>query len=258
MSTSSFQVKIRVAVVEVNPTEREYLLGLVLATPGLKLSGAYGEVAEALLEFQRKPPDVVMVDLDSLDGRAEAWLKELHRQLPYAPVLILSSNASRDQVFRILEEGVVGWLDKPCPADQIGRAILRLHEGGSVLSSRAAHAVLDYFCARGLLMQRLTLRQREILRLLCQGLQTMEIAERIGLSTHTVRTHLGRVLAKLGANSRAGALVKYFNPLVAGPALEKALPASCAPTTNSKAESVGHNGPPKGQAGESAVLKQPV
>jgi DNA-binding NarL/FixJ family response regulator len=228
MSTFSFQVKIRVAVVEANPVEREYLLGLVQATPGVELSGAYGEVAEALLEFQRKPPDLVVVDLDSLIGRAEAWLKELHCQLPHAPVLVLSSEASRDQVFRILEDGVVGWLDKPCPADQLMRAVLHLHEGWAVLSSRAAHMVRDYFCARALLMHRLTPREREVLHLLCQGLQTLEIADKLGVSKHTVRTHLGSVLVKLGANSRAGALVKYFNPPVAEPAPEEALPAGCA------------------------------
>jgi DNA-binding NarL/FixJ family response regulator len=122
----------------------------------------------------------------------------------------------------------MGWLDKPCPADQIGRAVLRLHEGGSVLSTGAAHAVRDYFSARGLLMHRLTRREREVLGLLCEGLQTLEIAESLGLSRHTVRTHVGNILTKLGANSRAGALVKYFNPLVVGPAPENTLPASCA------------------------------
>jgi DNA-binding NarL/FixJ family response regulator len=227
MSTSSFQVKIRVAVVQANPIEREYLLGVVQATPGVRVSGAYGDVTEALREFHRNPPDLVVVDLDALNGPALAWIKELRRQLPHAPVLVLSSGASRDQVFRSFEEGVVGWLDKPCPADQIARAILLLHEGGAVLSSRAARTVVDYFCARGLILDRLTLREREVLRLLCQGLQTLEIAENLGLSKHTVRTHLGSVLVKLGANSRTGALVKYFNPPVATPAPEQALPASC-------------------------------
>jgi DNA-binding CsgD family transcriptional regulator len=89
-----------------------------------------------------------------------------------------------------------------------------LQEGGAILSSPVARKILQYFHARGSSVRHLSHREREILGLLGQAMHASLIAERLGLSQSTVRTHVRNILLKLKANSRAEAVAKYLNPLV--------------------------------------------
>jgi DNA-binding NarL/FixJ family response regulator len=151
----SKDIPIRVAVIESNPIELEYLLSLVAGTPGVTLSGDYSDLVFALPELEKDPPDMVIADLDASNGQAATSLKQLRKALPHTSVLLLSTEKDRDQLFQALEAGVSGWLQKPCTADQIVRAILILHEGGAVLSNPVARKILDYFRARGSTVQSL-------------------------------------------------------------------------------------------------------
>ncbi len=214
MARYTRDVNITVAVVEQNPVEREYLLALVAGAPGVTLSGAYSSLAAALPELEKDPPNMVIADLEGPNGFAAALLKQLHTALPHSSVLVLSTEKDRDHLFEALEAGVSGWLQKPCTADQILRAIVVLHEGGAVLCSSVARKILEYFHARGSSVDCLSHREREILGHLGHGMQAADIAEKLGLSLSTVRTHVRNMLLKLKANSRTEALAKYLNPPV--------------------------------------------
>ncbi len=208
----SIRLGIRVVVIEPNPIEREYLFALVAGAPGVTLVNAYSGLASALPELEKDPPDLVIADLEGANRFAVTWVKQLHASLPHAAVLVLSGEESRDHVFAVLEVGVSGWLQKPCTAHQIVRAIVILQESGGILSSPVARKILDYFQARGSSVRHLSHREREILGLLGQAMQANHIAERLGLSPSTVRTHVRNILFKLKANTRAEAVAKYLNP----------------------------------------------
>ena len=212
MARYTHDTNISVAVIEPNAVEREYLLALVSGAPGVTLSGAHGSLTAALPELEKEPPDMVIADLEGAGSLGSTWLKQLHAMLPHACILILSTEKDRDGLFQALEAGVSGWLQKPCTADQILRAIIILHEGGAVLSSPVARKILEYFHARGSSIDCLSHREREILGLLGQGLQATDIAEKLGLSQATIRTHVRNMLVKLKANSRTEAVAKYLNP----------------------------------------------
>jgi len=212
MARFSSEVNIHVAVIEPNPVEREYLLALVAGVPGVTLTGAYSALVAALPDLEEDPPDIVIADLEAPNGFAATWLKQLHTTLPRTSVLVLSTEKDRDHLFQALEAGVSGWLQKPCTADQILRAIGILHEGGAVLSSPVVRKILDYFRARGSSVACLSHREREILGLLGQGLKAAEIAEKLGLSRSSVRTHVRNLLLKLNASSPTEAVAKCLNP----------------------------------------------
>jgi DNA-binding NarL/FixJ family response regulator len=212
MARHTRDVNITVAVIEQDPVEREYLLALVAGAPGVTLSGAYGGLAAALPELEKDPPDMVIADLEGANGLAATWLKQLHTALPHTSVLILSTEKDRDHLFQVLEAGVSGWLQKPCTADQILRAIVVLNEGGAVLSSPVARKILKYFHARGSSVDCLSHRDREILGLLGHGMQVAEIAEKFGLSRSSVRTCVRNMLLKLKAGSHTEAVAKHLNP----------------------------------------------
>jgi len=210
----SHDIKTRIALIEASVVEREYLLALVAGVPGVIITDAYSSLAAALPELENDPPDLVIGDLDGANSSAVAWLKQLRTILPHTSVLVLSAEIDRDELFAALEAGVSGWLQKPCTADEILRAMVQMHEGGAVLSSSVARKVIEYFQARGSSVRHLSHREREILRLMGQGTQAADIAERLGLSRFTVRTHVRNLLLKLEANSRAEAVAKYLNPAV--------------------------------------------
>lgn len=203
---------IRVTIIEVNPVEREYLLALIGGAPGVELLATYDRITGTMAQMEKERPDLVVVDLEDLSDFQMEWIWELHRKLPHTRVLILSDEKGREQVIQTLEAGVSGWLQKPSTADQIVRAILLLHEGGAVLSNQVARQMLDYFHARGASVGVLTVREREVLSHLGQGLVAAEIATKLGISRDTIRTHVRNILVKLKANSRAEAVAKYLNP----------------------------------------------
>ena len=204
--------KTRIAIIEPNPIEREYLLALVCGAPGVTLAETCSSLGKALPELEQTSPDIVIVDIDGDNGYVTTWLKELHTSLPNAAVLVLSAEKNREHLFEALEAGVSGWLQKPCSADQILHAIDMLQRGGAVLSSSVARKILQYFQARGSSVRDLSRREREILSLVGQGLQPAEIAEKLGLSHSLVRTDVKTILLKLKASSRAEAVAKYLNP----------------------------------------------
>jgi len=212
MANYSSNVNVRVAVIGPNPVERQYLLDLVAGVPGVTLSGAYSDLTEALQQWEQDPPDTVIADLEATDEVATTWLKQLHTTLPLTRLLVLSTEKDRDHLFQALEAGVSGWLQKPCTAEQILRAIGILHEGGAVLSSPVARKILDYFRARGSSVACLSHREREILGLLGQGVKAAEIAEKLGLSRSSVRTHVRNLQLKLKASSPTEAVAKCLNP----------------------------------------------
>ena len=214
MARSLPELNLTVALIEHNPVEREYLQALLAGAPGVTLSAAHGSFADALPNLLEEPPDMVIADLEVSKEDTASYLKQLHTALPRAAVLILSTEKERDHLFQALEAGVSGWLQKPYTADQILRAIVILNEGGAVLSSPVARQILDYFHARGSSVDCLSPREREVLDLLGHGLPAAEIAERLDLSTSTVRTHVRNMLLKLKASSRMEAVAKYLNPPV--------------------------------------------
>lgn len=207
-------LKTRVVMIEGNPVEQEYLSALVGGAPGVTLIGAYNAIDGALTELITETPDLVLIDLDGLEDFDAEWLRDLHRKLPHTSVLILSSEKSREQVFKTLEVGVSGWLQKPCSADQIVRAILVVREGGAVLGNQIARHILEYFQARGSSVESLTAREREILGHLGRGAVSAEISTMLGITRDTMRTHVRNILIKLKANSRTEAVAKYLNPPV--------------------------------------------
>ena len=212
MARSFSDLKTQVAMIEGNPVESEYLSALVGGAPGVTLTGVYNALEGTVSDLANEPPDLVLLDLDGLEEFAPDWLRSLHRKLPHTSVLILSSEKSREHVFSTLEMGVSGWLQKPCSADQIIRAILVLREGGAVLGNQIAGRILEYFHARGSSVESLTAREREILGHLGKGAVPTEISAMLGITKDTMRSHVRNILIKLKANSRTEAVAKYLNP----------------------------------------------
>jgi DNA-binding NarL/FixJ family response regulator len=157
--------------------------------------------AEAALENDRNlKPDVVLIDPRKAPGDTEATLSELARQLE-SPVVVFTADGGARQLADALKAGVKGYVRKDSPAEDLIRAIRAAISGEFYIDPALSSTIV---LEEG--EKTLTARQREILQMLADGMQTDAVAKQLGLSTETVRTHTKRILAKLDADTRTQAV----------------------------------------------------
>ena len=155
---------------------------------------------EAALETEGMKPDVVLIDPRKGPGDTEATLTELARRLD-SPVVVFTADGGARQLSDALKAGVKGYVRKDSPADDLIRAIRAAISGDFYIDPALSSTIVLEEGERTL-----TARQREILQMLADGMQTDAVAKQLGLSTETVRTHTKRILAKLDADTRTQAV----------------------------------------------------
>jgi DNA-binding NarL/FixJ family response regulator len=203
---------IEVGIVETNDERRRYQSALVSGTPGMRTVWACATAREALESLHRSCPRVVLVSLFLSDMTGTELVKKLRGACPTVlPILMIPENQSLRAV-ETLEAGACGYLHGRCPADELIRAVWTVHEGGAILEQPVAKTIVEYFRARGLVIDRLTAREREVLICLSEGLSQQDVVVKLGISKETVRTHVRNVLGKLGARSTMQAVAFYLNP----------------------------------------------
>jgi NarL family two-component system response regulator LiaR len=153
-------------------------------------------------------PDVLVVDGELASADGMRFVQEVKRSVPATRVLVLADRAAQMQVESALEAGTDGYTLKDISVAELTETLERLAGGDTVLHPEAASVLARRLAANGKERPNaLTPRQREILRLLASGLENKQIARRLGIGVHTVKTHVSRVLQKLGATSRTEAVV---------------------------------------------------
>ncbi|GIF17022.1 DNA-binding response regulator [Actinoplanes teichomyceticus] len=200
----------RVLVVDDEPLIRTGLSLVVDAAPDLCVAGVAGTGAQALTETRRLRPDVVLLDIRLPDRDGIEVAGDL-RLLADAPrVVMVTTFGLDDHIERALHGGADGFLLKDAPAETVQQAVRAAARGQVVLSPEVARHVVDRYTGRAAapaVLTDLTEREREILDLVADGRSNAEIAAALFISLATVKTHVTRVLAKLGVRSRAQAIV---------------------------------------------------
>ena len=178
----------------------------------LVVVGEAGDGEAALAEVERLRPDVVLMDIamPRLDGfEATRRITQLHKEVK---VLILTMYVEEQLVARSLDAGASGYVLKDVPVSQLAEAIQAVARGERYLSAAAVDKVID---GPGRRVARtrtkydlLTDREREVLKLLADGLSVKEVGARLGRSAKTADVHKYNLMRKLDVHDRAG-LVKY-------------------------------------------------
>jgi DNA-binding NarL/FixJ family response regulator len=167
-----------------------------------------GTVEEAAATTLREKPDVVLLDVHMPGGGAVEVIRQVSHERPSQRFLALSVSDAAEDVIAVIRAGARGYVTKSISAEELAEAIGRVAEGDAVFSPRLAGFALDAF--RGEIaeaeidpdLDQLTLREREVLRLIARGYLYKEIALRLGISPKTVEAHVSAVLRKLQLSNR--------------------------------------------------------
>ena len=167
-----------------------------------------GEVEEAVAAIVREKPDVVLLDVHMPGGGGVEVIRQVGRQRPAQRFLALSVSDAAEDVIAVIRAGARGYVTKSISGEDLADAVRRVRDGDAVFSPRLAGFVLDAF--QGEVpeaevdpeLDLLTLREREVLRLIARGYLYKEIGLRLGISAKTVEAHVSAVLRKLQLSSR--------------------------------------------------------
>jgi two-component system response regulator NreC len=207
------KARIRVLICDDHALVREGLGAILRENPGFEVVGEAGNGLEAVAAAQRLRPHVVLMDIDmpELSG-LEATRRIGAARLP-SKVLVLSLYDDEDLIAECMNVGAAGYVLKDGPASQLLYAIEAVHRGEKYMSPRALSVVVARGRAGGKASTAtrydlLSDRERQVLRLLADGLSSKAIAARLVLSVKTVDAHKYNLMRKLDIHNRAD-LVKY-------------------------------------------------
>jgi DNA-binding NarL/FixJ family response regulator len=220
-------VTIRVMVVDDQAMVREGFSALLDAQQGIEVVAQAADGREAVRVATRLTPDVVLMDIRMpvLNGiEATRQITSMAYE-PRPKVLVLTTFDLDDYVYEALRAGASGFLLKDAKGSELVQAVRVVADGDGLLAPSVTRRLIAEFArrpaassARPPALSELTPRETEVLQLIAGGLSNAEIAADLVLSEQTVKTHVGRVLSKLGLRDRAQAVVLAYESGLVRPA----------------------------------------
>jgi len=201
-----------VIVVEDDIRLQEHLIKILDKPEDITCLRAVSSAEEALEKIPAYRPDVVLMDINLPGISGVDCIRELKKMLPRLEVVMLTAYEEEDNIFRALKEGASGYLLKSSTPEDIYNAIRDVYSGGAPFSSHIARKVAQYFRAEKNIEaenEKLTPREKEVLKLLASGYIYKEVADQLDISLETVRTYVKRICLKLHVRSKVEAIIKY-------------------------------------------------
>ena len=211
---------IRILLADDHPIVREGLRAVLETQPDFEVVGESASGDKVLQQVAQLQPDLLLLDLEMPVMDGVETIKRIHQlQLQHNPRIIVFTAFDNDErIIHAIQAGANGYLLKGAPRDDIFNAIRVTHQGGSLLQPIVASKLLRHVVQQGEtstvpkqdrdmpVIEELTERELEVLRLVAQGMPNKEIATRLIISERTVKFHVSSIMGKLGATNRTEAV----------------------------------------------------
>lgn len=199
--------KIRLLVADDHAVFRQGLCALLARRKAVEIVGQAENGKQALEQVAALDPDVVLMDIGMPVMNGLEATQAIHKSFPGTRVLVLTQYESKEYIISLLQAGAAGYILKLAPIEELLEAIRAVHAQGAFLTPELLQTVMDRVtdsappepAARSVLTE----REKEIVRLIAEGLTGNEIAERLCISRKTVVTHRANIMEKLGVHNTA-------------------------------------------------------
>ena len=198
----------RVLIIEDHQVVAEGLAALINDQKDMTVVGHVGSVADAVARAAELKPDLVLIDFRLNDGTGADAAAGIRQVRPETKLIFLTREDSDAARFAAIESGASAFIHKSRAAQDVVDAIRTVAGGGSLFTPRTIAQLLNSRREVEAQLERLTPREKEVLRLMAEGMPSREIASRLGISYTTVRTHIRSLGSKLGVHSKLEAIVK--------------------------------------------------
>lgn len=199
---------IRVLITDDHAIVRKGICALLATEPDIEVAGEAGDGQDAISKAHSLRPDVILMDLVMPGTDGLKAIRHIVNHQPEIRILVLTSFDGDDKVFPAIEAGALGYLLKDSGPEELVKAIHQVCRGESSLHPSIARKLLRELASsqdRRSAKDLLTERELDVLRLVAQGHSNREIADRLIISEATVRTHVSKILAKVGLSNRTQA-----------------------------------------------------
>lgn len=201
---------IALVLIDDNRLLREGIAAMIHTQPGFKVLAASADVDEALAKVRESKPDVVLLDFGLEDHDSLSLTATVHAEVPEAKVIVMGILAQQEDVADFVRAGASGFIMKEASFEDFFDTIRAVAGGAQVLPQALTNSLFAQIArkagmtnkARVLESVRLTSRERQVIDLLGEGLSNKEIAQRLHIAVHTVKSHVHNVLEKLALHSR--------------------------------------------------------
>jgi len=206
------QMSIKVSIFEDNKARRESLSMLILSDSALELSGAFADCSHVVDDVARNNPHVVLMDIQMPKVDGIEGVKLIRQKFPEIKILMQTVFEDDDKVFDSLRNGASGYILKKASPEKIIEAIKDVYDGGAPMTPSIASKVLRFFNEIHEPQSpddfNLSVREKEILSLLVDGLSYKMIADKCSISIFTVNAHVRKIYEKLQVHSATEAVAK--------------------------------------------------
>lgn len=215
---------IRVLVADDQDLVREGLRMMLDAEPDVTVVGEAGTGAQTLRRVGDLDPDVILMDIRMPDGDGIDTTSRLTAAGVRARVLVLTTFDLDEYVYRAMRAGASGFLLKDATREQLADAVRAVHAGDALLAPALTRRIVEDYCrapspdrAAVIADRRLSEREVEVVELVAEGLSNAELAERLVIGETTVKSHVGRILAKLDLRDRVQIVVFAYESGIVRP-----------------------------------------
>jgi DNA-binding NarL/FixJ family response regulator len=199
--TGTLAMTLRILTIDDHPLIRQGIASMLEVEPGLELVGEAADALDGIGQYRRLLPDIALVDLQMPGVNGIELTRRLRAEFPQACVVILTTYRGDANARDALAAGASGYLLKSSLRRELVDALHRVAQGKRCLSAEISEEIAQHIGE-----EPLTAREQSILAALAQGWENKRIANDLGISSETVKSHLARIFEKIGARTRTEAI----------------------------------------------------
>ncbi len=192
---------IKIMIVDDHPVVREGLSRIIVSESGMEVIAEAGTGAEALTQYRKLRPDIVLLDMRMPEISGLQTLEAIRKEFSNARIIILSTYDLEEDIYQSLQAGARGYILKDSPRNELLASIRRVHAGERVIPPNIATRLAERIGGN-----ELTAREYEVLKLIVKGRSNKQIGDDLGISEGTVKSHVNNILDKLGVTDRTQAM----------------------------------------------------